>query len=355
MLCVVDDAHWLDAASRDALLFTARRLSRERIALVFTARSTEGSDVLTDGLPTLVLGGLDEAAAAAVVAERHGQRLPAEVVAALLAQTGGNALALVELPAALSAEQLAGNKPLPARLPLTQSVERAFLERVRRLTEQAQTLMLVASADDSGRLRVVTEAAAHLGAGADALEAAEQAQLVVTDADTIRVAHPLVRSATYQAATGGERRAAHQALAAVLGDAGDTERRAWHLAASVDGPDLDAADALTPPPSRAELRGGHDAAAAAFERAANLTSDPPNRARLLFDAARNLWLGGHAAAAASTAQAARDITDDRVLRADIDRLRAGSRSTSAPPPPPAGCSSTPRAPSLRTTLSEPWR
>lgn len=321
VLCIVDDAHWLDAASRDALLFSARRLTHERIAFVLAARSTESTGALTEGLATLTLAGLDEAAAAAVVTERYGQLLGGDVVDALLAQTGGNALALVELPGTLSAAQLAGTEALPARLPLTQAVERVFLDRVRRLDEQAQTLMLVAAADDSGRLRLVGEAARRLGAGADALTAAEQAHLVVTDADHIRVAHPLVRSATYQAATGGERRAVHQALAAVLGDAGDTERRAWHLAASVDGPDDDAADALRATAARAELRGGHAAAAAAFDRAAELSADAAVRARSLFDAARNFWLSGQAARATSTAEAAREGSDERILRADIDRLR----------------------------------
>lgn len=333
VLCLVDDAHWLDAASRDALLFTARRLTDERVAIVFTARISEGGEPLSQGLPALTLGGLDEDAAGAVVAERYGHAVPASVVASILAHTAGNALALVELPATLTAEQLAGTEALPERLPMTQAVERVFLERVRRLSEHGQTLLLVASADDSGRLRVVTEAASRLGVDADALSAAEQAHLVVTDADTIRVAHPLVRSATYQAATGGERRTAHRALADVLGSVGDSERRAWHLAASVDGPDSAAAEALTVTAVRSETRGAHDAAAAAFGRAATLTVDEARRARLLFDAARNSWLGGQAAMAVSTAAAARDLADDRLLRADIDRLRGrievnvGSAST----------------------------
>jgi predicted ATPase len=118
VLCLVDDAHGLDAASRDALLFTARRLTDERIAIVFTARASEGGEALSQGLPTLALGGLDENAAAAVVAERYGHAVPGPVVASLLAQTGGNPLALVELPATLTPAQLAGTDSLPDRLPL---------------------------------------------------------------------------------------------------------------------------------------------------------------------------------------------------------------------------------------------
>ena len=162
VLCVVDDAHWLDTASRDALLFAARRLTDERVAVVLTARATSGSSFDPAGIDTLVLGGLDEEAASTVLAERSRVPLPAAVVRALVARTGGNPLALVELPSTLTADQLAGTEPLPERLPLTQAVERSFLDRVRRLSQSGQTALLVASADDSGRLRVVRDACARL-------------------------------------------------------------------------------------------------------------------------------------------------------------------------------------------------
>lgn len=322
VLCVVDDAHWLDAASRDALLFAARRLTDERLVMVFTARTGDGTGFDPTGLDTLTLSGLHDDAASVVLAQRSPLPLPPSVVSALVARTGGNPLALVELPSTLSAEQLAGSQPLPDRLPLTQAVERSFLDRVRRLSEAGQSALLVAAADDSGRLRVVRDAAAAVGAGPEALGEAERAGLLTTDADSVQVAHPLVRSATYQAATGGERRAVHRALAAALAGVDDTDRRAWHLAASVDGPDLDAADALSRVAVRAERRGGYGAAAAAFERAAALSPEGETRARLLFDAARNHWLGGHAHDAADALASARPLTEARVLRADIDRLRA---------------------------------
>ena len=322
LLCLVDDAHWLDTASSDALLFATRRLTDERVAVVFTSRETDDGRFDPAGLDTVTLRGLDEAAAAAVLAERGGAPLPGPVVAGLLEQTAGNPLALVELPARLTPGQLSGAEPLPERLPLTQAVERSFLDRVRRLSDGAQTLLLVAAADDSGSLRVVRDAAGRLGAGADAMTEAERTGLLVTESDEVRVAHPLVRSATYTAATGDQRRAAHRALAAALAEVGDADRRAWHLAAAAEGPDVHAVDALNSTAMRAERRGGHAAAAAAFDRASRLAVDEQSRARLLFDAARNLWLAGQATAAGRAVEAARERADDRLLRADIDRLRA---------------------------------
>jgi hypothetical protein len=321
VLCRIDDAHWLDAASRDALLFAARRLMDERVAVVFTARSGHDALFQPTSLDTLELSGLHGEAASSVLAQHSPTPLPRSVVAALVARTGGNPLALVELPSTLTSGQLIGTDPLPDRLPLTQAVERSFLDRVRRLSQPGQSALLVAAADDSGRLRVVQDAALAVGAGGQALVEAELAGLVVSSGDAIQVVHPLVRSATYQAATGSERRAAHRALAAALADVGDTDRRAWHLAAGVDGPDPDAADALRRVAVRAELRGGHGAAAAAFDRAAALSQDGEVRARLLFDAARNLWLSGDADGAGRALATARQLTEGRVLRADIDRLR----------------------------------
>jgi DNA-binding CsgD family transcriptional regulator len=321
VLCLVDDAHWLDAASRDALLFTARRLTHEPVAVVLTARSDADAGFHPIGLDTAVLSGLDTAAASSVLSGRSPSPLSPSVVAALVARTGGNPLALVELPSTLTTGQLAGADPLPDRLPLTQAVERSFLDRVRRLSQAGQSAMLIAAADDSGRLRVVRDAAVTVGAGGQALVEAERAGLVATSGDRVQVVHPLVRSATYQAATGNERRAAHRALAAALADVADTDRRAWHLAAAVDGPDFDAADALRRVAVRAEVRGGHGAAAAAFDRAAALSQDGEVRARLLFDAARNLWLSGDADGAGRALATARQLTEGRVLRADIDRLR----------------------------------
>ena len=322
VLAVVDDAHWLDDASADALLFAARRLQADAVVLAFTARDSDSRTFPADGLPELRLEGLDETSGRALLIEQLGQLLSDDVARALLAQTGGNPLALVELPTELTPEQLTGVVSLPAQLHLTDRVQRVFLDRCRRLPEHVQTLLLVAAADDTGSLAAVQQAAALLGVEAGALQEAEQARLLVTDRDSIRVRHPLVRSAMYQAATGQERRDAHRALATALGDRHDPDRQAWHLAAATYGPDADVAAALERAAERADRAGGYTAAAAAYERSADLTAPEPLRAARLFAAAKSAWAGGQAARAGTLAEAARGIADERLLRADIDRLRA---------------------------------
>lgn len=318
VLCLVDDAHWLDTASADALLFAARRLRADPVALIFTARDGDQRTFAADGVPTLALAGLSSPAARLLLAERSGAPLPEQVAAALLEQTGGNPLALVELPTSLTGAQLDGTAPIPAQLRLTDRVQRVFLDRCRRMSAEVQTLLLVAAADDSGRLAVVARAAALLGVAASALPEAERAGLMVTDRDLVRVRHPLVRTGVYQAATGHERRAVHRVLADALAD--DPDRQAWHRAAAADGPDAGVVAALQVVAGRAERRGGYVAAAAAYERAGELCAHEEPRAAMLFAAARNAWSSGQADRARQLADAARAGADDRILRADVDRL-----------------------------------
>jgi hypothetical protein len=218
----------------------------------------------------------------------------------LVAATGGNPLALGELSEVLSADQLSGRVPLPEQLPLTGGVERAFLDRYRRLPEAAQRFLLIASADDTARLPVVRDAAGRLDAGDDALDAVEQAGLLRVDGDVLTLYHPLVRSAVYRAATSAQRRAAHRALAGALG--GDADRRAWHLAAASDRPDDAVAGALDAVAERATARGGHEAAAAAWSRASELTADPAVRARRLGGAAHAAWHAAQPARARGSAR-----------------------------------------------------
>ena len=321
VLCLVDDAHWLDTASADALLFTARRLQADRVAVVFSARQGDARAFVAEHLPELELGALPEDAARSVLADRLPDTTPAEVSAALLRQSSGNPLALHELPKALTDDQLRGRAPLPGQLHLTDRVSRVFLDRCRRLPEQVQTLLLVAAADDSGQLAVVRRAAQALGADETAVVQAEQAELLASEGSAVQVRHPLVRSAVHQAATGHERRAVHQALAEALADAGDADRAAWHRAAAADGPDPQVARALEQAGARAERRGGHAAAAAAYERAAQLTGHVGSRAVLQLAAARCAWADGQPVRARSLLDEARAGSDDRLVRADVDRLR----------------------------------
>jgi DNA-binding CsgD family transcriptional regulator len=321
VLCVVDDAQWLDQATANAVLVASRRLGADRVAVVFAARDGEGRTFTPDDVPAVALAPLTGAAARALLTEAAGDTVPDEVADRLMTQSAGNPLALVELPSTLTGEQLAGAAPMPAQLQLTVGVERVFLDRWRRLPPPVQTLLLVAAADDSGQVATVRRAAAVLGVDPSALDAAERSGLLVVDGGNVAVRHPLVRSAVYQAATSMERREAHRALAVVLGADDDPDRYAWHRAAAVDSPDEAVVADLDAAAARAERRGGYAAAAAAYERAAELTVGEQPRAAHLYAAARNAWAAGQTTPARTLSAAARDLADDRVLRADIDRLR----------------------------------
>ena len=198
--------------------------------MVFGAREGDVRRFDAPGVTEMTIGGLDVTAAGALLAERAGVEVSDEVRDVIVARTGGNPLALVELPTVLSRPELSGTTPMPAVLPLTAGVERTFLDRCRRLTSQAQVLLLVASADDSGQVEIIQGAAAALNVGDEALGEAERSGLVRVNGAELHFRHPLVRSAVYGAATVQERQRAHGALAAALRAAGEDDRRAWHLA-----------------------------------------------------------------------------------------------------------------------------
>ncbi|MCG2621914.1 AAA family ATPase [Arthrobacter sp. I2-34] len=322
VLAVVDDAQWLDEVSAAALLFVARRLDAERVALLFAARDGDERRFDSADLPGIVLSGLDEAAAAAVLAECSGVEVPAEVAGELVRGTGGNPLALVELAGSLSVDQLAGTSRLPARLPLTAGVERAFLDRYRSLPESARTWLLVAAADDAGAAAVVRAAARALGAGGDGLEVAEQSGLLSVQDGQLKLRHPLVRSAVYGAAPGQLRRQVHRALADALAGEHNRDRRVWHLSAAAEEPDPAVAAELDQVADRARRRGGHEAAVAAWERAAGLSTDAAAKAAFLHAAAGSAWLAGQPVRARALNDVALDAATDPGLRADAALLRA---------------------------------
>jgi hypothetical protein len=256
VLCVVEDAHWLDSATADALLFCARRLGADRVLLVFSARDGAATPFRPDGIGELQLVGLDPAAARELLGRRLGEVPALEVTERLVAESGGNPLALLELPTELSPGQLGGSAPLPTQLHLTTRVERAFLDRSRLLPPSAQSLLLVAAADDTGELAVVRRAASSLGVAERDLEAAVASRLLIAEAQTVKVRHPLVRSALYQGATGEQRRTVHRALADALAGLGESDRETWHRAAAAEGPDPEVVAALELVGLRAERRGG---------------------------------------------------------------------------------------------------
>ena len=290
-VCVVDDAHWLDRPSADALVFTARRLRAERLAILFAARDGEVARFETAGLRQLALAGLGSEPAAAILATSARRAVPG-VQARLLAEARGNPLALLELPDGLSAAQLDGRVPLPGAMPLTPRLEGVFRQRISRLPGPAQTALLIAAADDAGELPAVLRAAAGLQLPAGALDPAQQAALIQVTGAAITFRHPLVRSAVYQAATVTERQRVHAALAGALSAEEDIDRRVWHQAMATLTGDEEVAAALEASARRAQLRAGHAPAATALLRAAELSTDETRRVRRVTAAAQAAWDAG---------------------------------------------------------------
>src|SRR4051794_24047308 len=321
LVCIVDDGHWLDSASADALMFVARRLDAEGVAILVGARESERGHLETTGLKSLTLGGIDAKAAAALLEQGAGVSAAPAVRERLIEQTGGNALALLELPSALSAAQMTGSEPLPDALPLTDQVEAAFLGRAVQLPEPAQRLLLLAAAEGTEDLPTVMRAAESFGAGPEALTLVEETGLMRVRGSRFQFRHPLVRSAVYGAAPSVLRRGAHAALAAALPHDDDADRRAWHLASAALEPDADVVTALEDAAARAEDRMGHLAAARAYERAAELSAESADRGRRLVAAARAAGLAGRDMHASALADQAEPLVDDPLLMAEIARIR----------------------------------
>ena len=321
VVCLVDDAHWLDDASADALLFCTRRIAADRVAVVFAVRDGMPSRLDRQGLDELRVTGLTVDEARELLGRALDAVPAAEVVDRLIAEAEGNPLALLELPRALSPAQLEGAAPMPTQLRLTDRVEGLFLDRVRRLPDEVQALLLLAAADDTGDLTVLHAAAADLGLPSDAIAAATNSGLVTVDGDTVTLRHPLVRSAVYQAATDDVRRRTHAALATSLDAFGHRDRAAWQRAAATVEPDPELVGELERIAQQAQRGGAHTAARAAFERAAALAADPGRRAALIFAAARSAWAAGEAARAQELLAEATLIANEPTLLADLARLR----------------------------------
>jgi DNA-binding CsgD family transcriptional regulator len=295
LLCVIDDAQWLDPASAEALTFAARRIQAEGVAMLFAARDGERQVFDAAGLPQLPLGGLDRDAAVALLDDLLPEINP-QVRDRLLAQTSGNPLALGELATALTADALLGREPLPDPLPVGRRIERVFVQRAHALSDAARRLLIVAAADETGDLATVLRAADAADATDDAIREIEESGLVSLVGASVGFRHPLVRAAIYHGGTFAERQAAHLSIAAVL-DADDpdqADRRAWHRAAATVAPDEAVAADLEGSATRALRRGGSASAAAALERAATLSASHTGRGRRLLAAAEAAWTSGQA-------------------------------------------------------------
>jgi DNA-binding CsgD family transcriptional regulator len=281
LLCVVDDAQWLDRASALTLAFVARRLLAEPIGLVFATR--EADDGL-EHLSELELQGLVNGDARALLESALPFKLDEGVRDRIVAETRGNPLALLELPRGLTPTELAGGFGLPESHALSGRIEQSFVRRLEALPEETQRLLLVAAAEPVGDAVLLWRAAEQLGIEPGAVDAAEREGLVAIG-ERVIFRHPLVRSALYRSAMDPERRSVHLALAEATDRDADPDRRAWHLAAAAAEPDEEVASALEHSAGRAQARGGLAAAAAFHQRAVALTPDPTRRAERALAAA----------------------------------------------------------------------
>jgi DNA-binding CsgD family transcriptional regulator len=297
LLCLVDDAQWLDHESALTLAFVARRLLADSVGILFAAR-VAGAELRR--VADLEVHGLMDSEARALLSSALSFKLDERVRDRIVAETRGNPLALLELPRGLTANQLAGGfglleaQALTDRVDahgLTERIEASFLRRLEPLPDETRLLMLVAAAEPVGDPLLLWPAAKRLGIGPAAAEPAK-AEGLLAIGQSVTFRHPLVRSAVYRAASADERRAAHRALAEVTDEEADADRRAWHLAAAAPGPDERVAVELERSAVRARARGGQAAAAAFLARSVDLTVDSACRAERALAAAEASYLAG---------------------------------------------------------------
>jgi predicted ATPase len=288
LICLVDDAQWLDRASAQVLGFAARRLAADPVGVVFAAR-VPGEELA--GLPVLTVDGLAREDARALLDSTLARSLDARVRDQILVETRGNPLALLELPRGLSPTELAGGFGLPGAVPLTARIEESFRRQLGVLPAETRRLLQLAAADPTGDPALVWRAAERLQIPVQALTPAVETALV-DFGSRVRFRHPLARSAAYRSAPFPERQQVHRALAEATDQAADPDRRAWHRAAAAAGPDEEVAAELERSAGRARARGGLAAAAAFLERSMLLTADPAQRgARALTAAQASLQAG----------------------------------------------------------------
>jgi DNA-binding CsgD family transcriptional regulator len=333
LVCLVDDAQWLDDASAQILTFVCRRLFAERVAIVCAARPGPGPEVLA-GLPEWSVGGLlDEDARALLLAHVHGP-LDAAICDQIVGESHGNPLALIELPRTWTPLDLAGGFGLPDGHPVTGRLEQSYVLRLAALPPASQLLVLAAAAEPLGDPVLLRRSARVLGLDMRTINVAADAGLL-TLGERVEFAHPLVRAAAYGSASSDDRHRVHSALAEATDADADPDRRAWHRARAASGPDEEVAAELERSADRARNRGGLAAAAAFGQRAVALTEDPARRASRALDAARTtLRAGAFDAAVALLATAERGPLSD-LQRAQSDLTRghvafASGRGEDAP-------------------------
>jgi DNA-binding CsgD family transcriptional regulator len=335
VLCIVDDAQWLDQASSQVFGFVGRRLLAERVGLVFAAASPADPPDPLGGLPELWLEGLDSEAARTLLDSVVPGPLDPTVRERIIEETGGNPLALLELSRGLTAAQVAGGFGLPDTRRIPRRIEDEFRQRLASLPVDAQRLVTLAAADPVGDATLVLRAAGTLGLDPTVSDLIADAGLLEIRGK-VRFRHPLVRSAAYGLAAADDRRAAHAALAAVTDPQVDPDRRAWHRAQAASGPDENVAEELISSADRALQRGGIAAAAAFWERVVGLTPDPDDRSSRAIEAAKAKYAAGDFEAVQALLVVAEAGTNDTARHAEVERIRAQvafalKRGRDAPP------------------------
>jgi DNA-binding CsgD family transcriptional regulator len=320
LVCIVDDAQWLDRVSAQTLAFVARRILAERVGMVFARRESPDEEPFK-GLPELVIAGLPEDDAHRLLDATILGPLDAQVRRRIIGEAGGNPLALLELPRGRRPITLAGGFGLPGNMALTGRIEQGFARQLESFPADTRRLLLLAAAEPVGDVTLLWRAAERLELGIDAAAPAQAAGLIALGA-RVWFRHPLVRSAAYRATTAHDRRQAHEALANATDARSDPDRHAWHRAHAADGPDEGVAAELEHSASRAAARGGIAAAAAFLERATELTPDPGGRGARALAAARAKFESAAPDAALALLEVAEMCPLDDLQRARLARLRA---------------------------------
>jgi DNA-binding CsgD family transcriptional regulator/tetratricopeptide (TPR) repeat protein len=321
LVCLVDDAQWLDPESLAVLGFVARRLNADPIGLVFSAREHSGDLTALAGLPTRHVGALDPSSAQTVLHDAVPGVLDPRVSARVIGETGGNPLAMLEMVGELTADQLAGRFRLPARLPVGRWVEGHFLAQVAALSPDARTFLLIAAASSDDEPTTIWRAAELLGAATEAVNVAVQQGIVFLE-PRIAFRHPLIRSAVYERATLVERRRVHAALAEAADRDGHDDQAAWHRASAVTTPEESIAAGLEAAAVRAQRRGGYTMQAAFLIRAAELSPESTGRALRYLAAAQAHLAAGDGPLAEAVLDLATPGLDDAGLHVSVQRMRA---------------------------------
>jgi DNA-binding CsgD family transcriptional regulator len=320
VLLTIDDAQWLDSPSLEAVLFAVRRLEAEGIAVLIAARSEPQLDLSGERLTRLELGGLGAGEAEQLLDSAAPARLGPGAREAILRGAAGNPLALIEAPRSLSPNQLDGSEALPQPIPPSAAIERSFRGRLSELGGPTGEALVVAAAAEEIELSTLVDALAVLELPAEALEAAEAADVITSEGARVRFTHPLLRAVAYHQGTAAARRAAHAAIARALGPR-ELGRRALHLAEAADGPDEGVALALLEAAEQARERGAVASAGALVARAASLTNDADLAVERTAIAATDLIRAGHLEEARDLAQQVAGLSADELLNGELRRIR----------------------------------